>query len=67
MQGLKTICANCVRVGDEIYSYETNVATVKDNKLIELGKWSVTTSKHVKRAANEFNLELVKFETKTRQ
>lgn len=55
------ITNNCILIDNKLISYETHVATVEGGNLIELGKWSTTTSKHVRRAANELNLNLIKF------
>ena len=43
-----------------VQSYSTLVAKVEDNKLKQLGWWSVTTQKHINYAAKEMGLELVK-------
>lgn len=61
---IKRVNNNCVIVGGDVISYETKVAEVKDGKLVELGKWSATTSKHVRKAANELGLELVEYKNK---
>ena len=42
--------------GDKLYSYTTHVATVDGDKLIVLGWWSVTTSRHINYAARELGL-----------
>lgn len=42
-----------------VYSYSTKVATLKNGKLHELGKWSSTTSKHVNFAAREWGVPVV--------
>ncbi len=47
-------------IGDEIYSYHTNVASIKGNKLKQHGWWSVTTQKHINYVAKELNLKLIK-------
>ncbi len=56
---------NLRQIGNDIYSYDTRVAEIKDNKLHKL-KWNVdgmtsspTTSKHINYVANELNLEIV--------
>ncbi len=56
---------NLRQIGNDIYSYNTHVAEIKDGKLYKL-KWSVngmtsspTTSKHINYVANELNLEIV--------
>lgn len=46
--------------GNNIYSYNTNVAIIKNNELHQLGWWSVTTQKHINYVANELNLTLIK-------
>ena len=51
---------NLTRVGDDIYSYSTKVATIHQDKLIQHGYWSVTTQKHINYAANELGLEIEK-------
>ncbi len=43
-----------------VQSYSTLVAKVEDNKLKQLGWWSVTTQKHINYAAKQLGLELVK-------
>jgi len=59
---------NLTRVGNDIYSYDTHVAEIKDGKLYKL-RWRVagmssspTTSKHINYVANELNLTLVDYE-----
>jgi len=46
--------------GDKVISYTTEVAKIAGNKLIVLGYWSQTTSKHVNYVAQELNLSIVK-------
>ena len=46
--------------GNNIYSYNTHVATIKGSYLNQLGWWSVTTQKHINYVANELNLKLDK-------
>ena len=53
------------QIDNDIYSYDTHVAEIKDGKLYKL-KWNVygmtsspTTSKHINYAARELNLEIV--------
>lgn len=45
--------------GDKVISYDTHVATVKGKQLIEKGKYSRTTGKHVALVARLLGLELV--------
>jgi hypothetical protein len=56
---------NLRQIGNDIYSYNTHVAEIKDGKLYKL-KWNVygmtsspTTTKHINYVANELNLEIV--------
>lgn len=56
---------NLKQVGNDIISYDTVVAEIKDNKL-HLMKWhvpgvgshSATTSKHINYVAQQLNLEI---------
>ena len=52
-------------IGNDIISYNTHVAEIKDGKLYKL-KWNVrgmtsspTTSKHINYVAQELNLEII--------
>lgn len=45
-----------------VVSYNTRVARIEGDKLIQLGWWSVTTQKHINFAASELNLTLVRNE-----
>ncbi len=56
---------NLKQIGNDIYSYDTQVAEIKDGKLYKL-KWNVygmtsspTTSKHINYVARELNLKVV--------
>jgi len=56
---------NLRQIGNDIYSYDTRVAEIKNDKLYKL-KWEVdgmtsspTTSKHINYVARELNLEIV--------
>ena len=51
---------NLLLVGDEVYSYYTNVASIEGNKLIQHGWWSVTTQKHINYVAKDLDLRLTK-------
>ena len=55
---------NLFRKGDDIISYTTTVARIENNNLIELGKWSRTTSKHIHYVAQLYELNLVRFNGK---
>jgi hypothetical protein len=52
--------SNLTLLGNLVYSYSTHVATIEDNKLIQLGYWSQTTQKHINYVAKELNLDLIK-------
>lgn len=41
-----------------IVSYETKVAKIEKDKIVELGKFSNTTSRHIKLAAQYLNLPI---------
>lgn len=47
-------------IADKVYSYGTHVATIEGNKMIVLGWWSVTTSKHINYVAKELGLTIIK-------
>tara|TARA_R100001463_G_scaffold40498_1_gene85872 strand:+ start:330 stop:548 length:219 start_codon:yes stop_codon:yes gene_type:complete len=51
---------NLLLVGDEVYSYHTNVASIEGNKLKQHGWWSVTTQKHINYVARELGLTVEK-------
>ena len=55
---------NLFRKGDDIISYTTTVACIQNDSLIELGKWSRTTSKHIHYVAQLYGLNLVRFDGK---
>lgn len=57
---MKTICTNCVLINNEIYSYDTLVATVEKDKIIVPKYHSVTTSKHINKVADFLGLEVEK-------
>ena len=46
--------------GNKFISFTTHVATIEGDKLIENGKYSKTTSKHVTKFANARGLEVVR-------
>jgi len=59
---------NLRQIGNDIYSYDTHVATVhydndyKKESLIQHGWWSVTTQKHVNYVAKEYNLPIIEMD-----
>jgi hypothetical protein len=40
----------------DVWSYDTHVATICNDKLLQLGWWSVTTQKHINYVGRELNL-----------
>lgn len=49
-------------IGNNIFSYDTNVAKINHNKktIIVLGWWSVTTSKHINYITKLLNYSQIK-------
>lgn len=47
-------------MGNNVWSYNTHVATIDGDKLHQLGYWSMTTQKHINYVAKEYNLKLIK-------
>jgi len=47
-------------VGNNVYSYNTHVATIEGSNLKQLGYWSMTTQKHINYVAKQLNLKLIK-------
>jgi len=57
---------NLKLIGNDVISYDTHVAEIKDNKLHLIswyipgvGSHSVTTTKHINYVARELNLEII--------
>ena len=46
--------------GNKVFSYNTHVATIEGNDLIQLGYWGQTTQKHINHVAEELDLILIK-------
>tara|TARA_R110000803_G_scaffold35884_5_gene77355 strand:+ start:94 stop:270 length:177 start_codon:yes stop_codon:yes gene_type:complete len=46
--------------GNQVWSYSTHVATIADDKLFQLGYWSMTTQKHINYVAKQLDLTLIK-------
>ena len=46
--------------GNQVWSYTTHVATIADDKLYQLGHWSMTTQKHINYVAKQLDLILIK-------
>ena len=51
---------NLTVIGSNVYSYDTHVASIANDKLFQLGYWSVTTQKHIDYVARELDLDLIK-------
>lgn len=56
---MKKVGHNMFVDGNKFISFTTHVATIDGNKLIENGKYSHTTSKHVRKYARLHGLEVV--------
>tara|TARA_R110000782_G_C14673719_1_gene399250 strand:- start:515 stop:697 length:183 start_codon:yes stop_codon:yes gene_type:complete len=46
--------------GNQVWSYTTHVATIAEDKLYQLGHWSMTTQNHINYVASELDLTLIK-------
>ena len=57
---MKKYNQNLSVINQNVYSYNTHVATIQGNTLKQLGYWSMTTQKHINYVANQFNLTLIK-------
>ena len=61
---LKKYKTNLNIIDNNVYSYQTHVATIKQSiyggTITQLGYWSQTTQKHINYVARELNLELIK-------
>jgi hypothetical protein len=55
----KKIKDNLFIEGENVISYETVVAKIDGKHLVELGKFSSTTSKHIKKVAELYDLTIV--------
>jgi len=60
MKNLDKYKQNLRIIGNDVYSYNTNVATIINDKLLVLGWWSVTTSKHINYVARELDLDIIR-------
>ncbi len=60
MRNLDRYKQNLRIIGNDVYSYNTNVATIINDKLLVLGWWSVTTSKHINYVARELDLDIIR-------
>lgn len=55
----KKIKDNLFIEGENVISYETVVAKIDGKNLVELGKFSKTTSKHIKTVAELYDLNVL--------
>lgn len=60
MKNLKRYKQNLRIQGNLVWSYSTHVATIDEDKLLQLGYWSMTTQNHINYVANELGLTLIK-------
>lgn len=54
------IAENLHVVGNNVISYDTKVAVIEGNSLVELGKYSRTTTKHIHKVTDLFGLNLIR-------
>jgi hypothetical protein len=57
---MEKLFTNCSFDGTNLQSYSTIVAKKENDKLVVLGWWSVTTTKHINKAAKVLGLDIVK-------
>ena len=62
MENLKKYKQNLKINGESIFSYKTEVAKIdhKNQEVVQLGYWSVTTQKHINYAAATLGYKLIK-------
>jgi len=60
MRTLEKYKQNLSIKGNQVWSYNTHVATIDNNELLQLGYWSQTTQKHINYVANILDLILIK-------
>lgn len=51
---------NVHKDGSDIYSYNTLVARIDGRNLVEVGRFSQSTTRHIQKVANMFGLSVVK-------
>ena len=57
---MKKVGHNMFVDGNKFISFTTHVATIEGDKLIENGRYSATTSKHVSKFANARGLKVIR-------
>ncbi len=50
---------NLLIKGNQVWSYTTHVATISNDKLYQLGRFSQTTQKHINYVAEVLDLSIV--------
>jgi len=50
---------NLIIKGNQVWSYATHVATISNDKLYQLGRFSQTTQKHINYVADVLDLHIV--------
>ena len=50
---------NLMIKGNQVWSYTTHVATISNDKLYQLGRFSQTTQKHINYVADVLDLSIV--------
>ncbi len=50
---------NLLIKGNQVWSYKTHVATISNEKLYQLGRFSQTTQKHINYVADVLDLSIV--------
>ncbi len=60
MRTLKRYKQNLRIQNNNVWSYTTIVAKIKDDELHQLGYWSQTTQKHINYVADQLGLTLIK-------
>jgi hypothetical protein len=59
MKTFKRYKQNLKEHDNAIYSYNTKVAIIESDKIVQLAYYSITTQKHIRYAAKELNLRLI--------
>ena len=60
MRSFKKYKQNLTLQGNQVRSYNTHVATIDGNNLLQLGYWSQTTQKHINYVADQLDLILIR-------
>lgn len=60
MQKLPKFKQNLTVHNEKVFSYNSKVAIIAGENLLQLGYWSQTTQKHINYVARYFNLTIIK-------